>query len=294
MPPEADRFVTRGVIALGVCLVVGLVPATLGAQSVPTSQEADGGAPPQEVTGGIILGDDSPEPEGATEAGTLTGRPTVRPPRSQTAPSIDGQLDDAIWQNAARITEFVQQRPLDGVPATEVYIAYDSTNIYLGFYAHYSDPSIVRANRTDRDRAFVDDMFTVYFDTFLDQQRAYVFTVNGYGVQGDSILNSRGFGGGGFGRGGGGPPAGGLALHAETRPGMLCSTAPVSSSRTGSRRRYPFRSRAFGTPSAETARRTDGGFRSPGAFKTRTKPTSGRPCLVASPDFFPRWACSRG
>ena len=143
----------------------------------------------------------------------MTGRPTVRPPRSQTAPSIDGQLDDAIWQNAARITEFVQQRPLDGVPATEateVYIAYDSTNIYLGFYAHYSDPSIVRANRTDRDRAFVDDMFTVYFDTFLDQQRAYVFTVNGYGVQGDSILNSRSFGGGGFARGGGGPPGGGF------------------------------------------------------------------------------------
>ena len=141
----------------------------------------------------------------------------------------------------------MQQRPLDGAPATEateVYIAYDSTNIYLGFYANYSDPSIVRANRTDRDRAFVDDMFTVYFDTFLDQQRAYVFTVNGYGVQGDSILNSRGFGGGGFGRGGGGPPGGGLVLHAETPPGMLCSTAPVSSSRTGSRREMaiPFKS----------------------------------------------------
>ena len=42
---------------------------------------------------------------------------------------------------------------------------------------------------------------------FLDQQRAYVFSVNGYGVQDDSILGSRsgggGFGGGG-GRGGGG------------------------------------------------------------------------------------------
>ena len=217
----------------------------------------------------------------------MTWRQTVRPPRTpQTAPSIDGQLDDAIWHNAVRITEFVQQRPLDGAPvteATEVYIAYDSTNIYFGFYAHYSDPSIVRANRTDRDRAFVDDMFTVYFDTFLDQQRAYVFTVNGYGVQGDSILNSRGFGGGGFGRGGGGPPGGGLVLHAETPSGMLCSTAPVSSSRTGSRRRWPFRSRAFATLSTETAPRTGGGFRSPGAFKTRTRPMSGHPCLVALP-----------
>ena len=291
MRPEADRFVTQGVIALGVSLVVGLIPATLRAQSVLTSQEAESGAAPQEVTGDIIIiGDDSAEPEGATEAGALTGCPTVRPPRTETAPSIDGQLDDAIWHNAVRITEFVQQRPLDGAPATEateVYIAYDSTNIYLGFYAHYADPSIVRSNRTDRDRAFVDDMFTVYFDTFLDQQRAYVFTVNGYGVQGDSILNSRGFGAVAA-------AAGGLALHAETRPGMRCSTAPVNSSRTGSQRRCPFRSRAFGTPSAETAPRTDGGFRSPAAFKTRTRPMSGRLCLVASPDFFPRWAFWRG
>ena len=212
MRPEADRFVTPGVIALGVCLVVGLIPATLRAQSVLTSQEAESGAAPQEVTGDIIIGDDSAEPEGATDAGALTGRPTVRPPRTEMAPSIDGQLDDAIWHNAVRITEFVQQRPLDGAPATEateVYIAYDTTNIYFGFYAHYADPNIVRANRTDRDRAFVDDMFTVYFDTFLDQQRAYVFTVNGYGVQGDSILNSPGFGGGG-GRGGGGPRGGGF------------------------------------------------------------------------------------
>ena len=34
----------------------------------------------------------------------------------------------------------------------------------------------------------------MYFDPFLDQQRAYVFTVNGYGVQGDAVLNTRGWG----------------------------------------------------------------------------------------------------
>ena len=51
---------------------------------------------------------------------------------------------------------------------------------------------MLRANRRDRDETFEDDLFLVYFDPFLDQQRAYVFTVNGYGVQGDAILNSRG------------------------------------------------------------------------------------------------------
>ena len=66
----------------------------------------------------------------------------------------------------------------------------------------------MRANRVDRDRAgFGDDTISVYFDTFLDQQRAYVFSVNGYGVQGDSIV-SGGRGGGFSGGGRGGVPRG--------------------------------------------------------------------------------------
>ena len=164
------------------------------------------GALPGDVTGGIALGAAGPRLGVASEAGVLTGRPTVRPPRIQQAPAIDGRLDDAAWRSAAAITEFVQRRPLDGAPATEateVYLAYDSANIYIGVYAHYSDPSMMRANRADRDRPIADDTFLVYFDPFLDQQRAYVFGVNGYGVQSDSILDSRG-GGGGLGGGGGG------------------------------------------------------------------------------------------
>ena len=174
---------------------------------------------PGEVTGGIAL-DDGAERFGiAAGAGVLTGRPTVRPPVVDAPPAIDGRLDDEAWAAAVRITEFVQLSPLDGAPgteATEVFIAYDSTNIYLGFHAHYANPDMLRANRSDRDRSPGDDAFVVYFDPFLDQQRAYVFTVNAYGVQTDAILSARG-GGGGFGGGGGdgggprgffGPPRG--------------------------------------------------------------------------------------
>ena len=164
---------------------------------------------PGEVTGGIAL-DDGAERFGiAAGAGVLTGRPTVRPPVVDEPPDIDGRLDDAAWAAAAHITEFVQISPLDGAPgseATEVFIAYDSTNIYLGFHAHYANPDMLRANRSDRDRTPGDDAFVVYFDPFLDQQRAYLFTVNAYGVQSDAILSARGGGGfgGGRGRGGGG------------------------------------------------------------------------------------------
>ncbi len=134
-------------------------------------------------------------PLAVAEAGLVPGRPTVRPTRAETAPDIDGRLDDAAWRNAATLTEFTQQAPLEGAPATEdteVYITYDNEHIYFGFYVHYSDPSIMRANRVDRDTASMDDLMTIYIDTFLDQQRAYDFDVNAFNVQGDGIVTSSG------------------------------------------------------------------------------------------------------
>lgn len=120
-------------------------------------------------------------------------RPSVSPTRTETPPEIDGRLDEPVWANAARLTGFTQQQPLDGAPATEeteVWVAYDSDYLYFAFYAHYEDPSIMRANRVDRDRAFPDDLFTIYLDTYGDQQWAYDFDVNPYGVQGDGIIRA--------------------------------------------------------------------------------------------------------
>ena len=126
----------------------------------------------------------NPRAAGA-DLGILAGRPTVQPTRIARPPDIDGGLDDDVWKTAAVITDFVQQAPLDGpaaTEATEVYLAYDSQNLYLGFRLHYSDPGLIRANRVDRDQADQDDLISIYIDPFLDQQRAYVFDVNGYGV----------------------------------------------------------------------------------------------------------------
>ena len=148
-----------------------------------------GGAPRAEAQSAI-----QPVPADVS-LGLSPGRPRVRPMRVDVPPVIDGQLDDEAWRTATVLTQFTQQSPLDGAPATEpteVYVAYDSEYLYFGFAVHYSDPSIMRANRVDRDRAPQDDLMTVYFDTFLDQQRAYDFDVNGYGVQGDGIIDAGG------------------------------------------------------------------------------------------------------
>lgn len=138
--------------------------------------------------------------------------------RTDTPPRIDGALDDAVWKTATRITKFVQERPDEGDPATEqteIYVAYDNGQMYFGIYAHYSNPSLARTNRSDRDQMFRDDLVAFYFDPFSDEQRAYVFAVNGYGVQGDLLVsagvNSGLPGGGGVPSGGGGGGGGGGA-----------------------------------------------------------------------------------
>ena len=213
----------------------GRVPGLGGMPDLPPAGERDGPldgrfAPPggsapaprfAGVPGSLELGAPAqpgggvPRTAGFANAGILAGRPTLRPTRTDVRPDIDGRLDDRVWRSAVRVTEFVQQQPLDGAPPTEdteAWISYDSQNLYLAFHAHYADPGIMRANRVDRDQAFRDDNITVYFDPFLDQQRAYTFSVNGYGVQGDAIISARGRGGGGRRGGGGGGGFGGRGI----------------------------------------------------------------------------------
>ena len=173
--------------------------------SEPRRAPAAAAAPPPraapvetDVNGELALGGARPSAGfGVAEGlGILTGRPTLRPPRTRERPRVDGRLDDAVWRDALHVTDFVQQNPVEGAPATEatdVWIAYDSQNFYLAVHAHYADPGLMRANRIDRDQAFEDDNVAIYFDTFLDQNRAYRFSVNGYGVQGDAIVNARGY-----------------------------------------------------------------------------------------------------
>ena len=193
MPPAGGDAVARNP-GDPMAIAAGVAPAGRFAAAARPGEPLE-----TDVNGEIALGGRAPMTAGfgvAEGVGILTGRPTMRPPRAREGPRVDGRLDDAIWRDALHITDFVQQNPFEGAPATEatdVWIAYDSQNFYLAVHAHYSDPSLMRANRIDRDQAFEDDNIAIYFDTFLDQQRAYRFSVNGYGVQGDAVVNARGY-----------------------------------------------------------------------------------------------------
>ncbi len=123
---------------------------------------------------------------------------------------IDGLLDDEAWTQAALLEGFTQFRPIEGVEAsqrTEVLVLVDEDAIYFAVKAYDDLPGEIRATLSERDSyTFTDDYVRFVLDTFDDQRRAYVFTVNPLGVQHDGLWNETGGGTGRRGRGRFGPP----------------------------------------------------------------------------------------
>lgn len=112
--------------------------------------------------------------------------------------SIDGALDEPVWQKAAMLTGFSQFTPVDGVAATdstEVYVWYSTTAIHIGVRA-FDDPGTVRATLSQRDRISNDDNIQLFLSTFDDGRQATFLAVNPLGVQADGAVNESGQGNG--------------------------------------------------------------------------------------------------
>lgn len=111
-------------------------------------------------------------------------------PRFESAPVIDGQLNDAIWRNAAVFGNFVQISPGDNVAPThptEFMMGYDAKNLYMAFRI-IQDRNTVRATVARRDNIFNDDYVLVHLDTFNDQRQAYLLFFSPLGIQADGTF----------------------------------------------------------------------------------------------------------
>ena len=129
----------------------------------------------------------------------------VAVPRVDTTIEIDGRLDEPVWRRAAVLNGFSQYQPSDGRPAednTDVMVWYASDAIYFGIRAREKHDGAVRATLADRDNIDADDRIKILLDTYDDQRRAMVFSVNPLGVQEDGVWTD------GFGNGAGGRNAG--------------------------------------------------------------------------------------
>lgn len=109
------------------------------------------------------------------------------------APKIDGSLEDPAWANAPVFTDFIQNFPTYGLPVskkTDVRILYDNSAVYIGAYL-YDDPALIRKQITARDGESQSDVdyFSVFFDTYNDDQNGFQFLVTTANVQTDARLS---------------------------------------------------------------------------------------------------------
>ncbi len=129
-------------------------------------------------------------------------------PRLEAAATVDGRLDEPVWDRAARLTEFSQYQPVDGRPAvdpTEVLVWYAPDAIWFGIRARELHGDVVRATRANRDNISSEDHVQILLDTNNDRQLAFLFGVNPLGVQQDGTRSAQfGGGAGGFSATGGG------------------------------------------------------------------------------------------
>lgn len=109
-------------------------------------------------------------------------------------PSIDGKIDDQVWNQVDWDCNFVQHRPNNGVAPsqqTKFKILYDENFIYVAFRCYDTSPdSIVK--RLSRRDGFEGDWIGINFDSFHDLRSCYAFYVTAAGVKGDEFLSNDG------------------------------------------------------------------------------------------------------
>lgn len=125
----------------------------------------------------------------------ITDARLVRSVFANPKPKIDGVVDEC-WLKAEEHSGFIQRTPGQGQPATtetKFYVLHDHNHIYLLFIMLDPNPGNIPARLVERDfRFYPDDSINFYLDTFNDQQRAYYFSTNPFGVEQDGLISNNG------------------------------------------------------------------------------------------------------
>ncbi|MEO0572536.1 MAG: DUF5916 domain-containing protein [Bacteroidota bacterium] len=109
--------------------------------------------------------------------------------------TLDGTLDENVWQIAESASEFYQYFPTDSVLAqqqSDIKMLYDKTTLYIGItvYAEGNDYVVPTLQRDFR--AGGSDNITLMFDTFNDGTNAFLFGTNPYGVRREALVSNGG------------------------------------------------------------------------------------------------------
>jgi len=112
--------------------------------------------------------------------------------RTSDAIKVDGFMEEAAWNTAESITDFMKFRPTPGETSlkTEVKILYDDEALYV--FANLEDVSrdSISTQLTQRDDFGNTDFFGIIMDTYGNATEGFEFLVGATGVQFDAKISA--------------------------------------------------------------------------------------------------------
>jgi hypothetical protein len=126
-----------------------------------------------------------------------SGQVTIRAVRLASPLTLDGRLDEAVYRDVPAISDFIQNDPREGEPATEkteVWVLFDNSTLYLVARCWESQPERMVVNEMRRDNTTIvqNDGIAFGLDTFHDRRNAVVFELNAIGGRIDGqVTNER-------------------------------------------------------------------------------------------------------
>ena len=139
-----------------------------------------------------IFGPPPPQPP-AVISRDPAGRATIRAVRVDGL-TIDGSLDEPLYQEVPPISGFIQQEPDEGLLATEqteVWVSFDDDNFYMSVRCWDSAPEsqwVVNDMRRDSFNISQGELVGILLDTFYDRRNGANFGVNPIGGRVDSQM----------------------------------------------------------------------------------------------------------
>src|SRR5947207_648505 len=153
-----------------VCLAVVAVLVTAASGA---AQEAAQGSAGDPASSALPFTFDGPPPPLPPEVVTRdqAGRVTIRAVRLTSPIRLDGRLDEEFYNTVPAISDFIQQEPSEGAPATErteAWLFFDADHVYISFRCWETHPErkVVNEMRRDDLNVYQNDHIAWVLDTF--------------------------------------------------------------------------------------------------------------------------------
>ena len=154
--------------------------------------------PPGSMTTVGIVIDGPPPPVPPAVINRVGGQATMRAIRVTEPLNVDGRLDEAVYEEVPPVSDFIQQLPDEGAPATErtdAWVLFDDENFYVSgrcWDSAAQEEWVANEMRRDSFNLLSNDIFGFLIDTFYDRRNALLFYANPIGGFADQAITNEG------------------------------------------------------------------------------------------------------